>query len=165
MSVPPCGSMMKSDASLTILPPCTHVDAQHNGASTSSPDDRRHTSYFHYTVRAWLHIFSLCMHCERYGAREGRARSEMGGVLPGFCRRTYMPVVNRFSQAATYTRTWGTWRYAFLFKEDQVDQSLSTQARTRICRPKRLESKCAPAKHANRYSPPHPISISSRLEL
>lgn len=49
MSVPPRGSMMKSDASLTVLPPCTHVDAKHNGASTSSPDDRRHTSYFNYT--------------------------------------------------------------------------------------------------------------------
>lgn len=92
-----------------------------------------------------IHL-SLGIRCARYGAREGRARSEMGEVLPGFCRRTYMPVVNRFSQAATYTRTWGTWRYAFLFKEDQVDQSLSTQARTRVCRPKRLESKCAPAK-------------------
>lgn len=92
-----------------------------------------------------IHL-SLGIRCARYGAREGRARSEMGEVLPGFCRRTYMPVANRFSQAATYTRTWGTWRYAFLFKEDQVDQSLSTQTRTRICRPKRLESKCAPAK-------------------
>lgn len=86
---------------------CTHGDAQHNGASTSSPDDRRHTSYFHYTVRAWLHIFSLCMHCERYGAREGRARSEIGEALPAFCRRTYMPAANRFLQATNYTRTRG----------------------------------------------------------
>ena len=84
-----------------------------------------------------------------------RARSEMGAALPGFCRRTHMPVANRFSQAASYTRTWGTWRYAFLFKEDQVRQSLSTQARTQLCRPKRLEDKYSPAKHANRYSPPH----------
>ena len=49
---------------------------------------------------------SLCMHCARYGAREGRARSEMKEALPGFCRRTHMPVANRFSQAASYTRTW-----------------------------------------------------------
>jgi hypothetical protein len=94
-----------------------------------------------------------------------RVRSEMAEALPGFCRRTHMPVANRFSQAASYTRTWGTWRYACLFKKDQVVQSLSTQARTQICRPKRFEDKYPPAKHANRYSPPHAISISSRLEL
>lgn len=49
----------------------------------------------------------LCMCCARYGAREGTARSELGEALPGFCRRTHMPVANRFSQAASYTRTWG----------------------------------------------------------
>jgi hypothetical protein len=51
---------------------------------------------------------SLCMCCARYGAREGGARGgEMGEALPGFRRRTHMPVANRFSQAASYTRTWG----------------------------------------------------------
>lgn len=47
------------------------------------------------------------MHCASYGARERRARSEMEEALPGFCRRTHMPVANRLSQAASYTRTWG----------------------------------------------------------
>lgn len=61
-----------------------------------------------FTIRCvhYCIYLSLGMHCARYGAREGRARSEMGEALPGFCRRTYMPVANRFSQAASYTRTW-----------------------------------------------------------
>lgn len=81
-----------------------------------------------FTIRCVHHCIylSLGMHCARYGAWEGRARSEMGEALPGIlppdlhaCRKSFLAS----SELHAYMEMW---RYAFLFKEDRVDQSLST---------------------------------------
>jgi hypothetical protein len=90
---------------------CSLLDAQHNHTTVLVLALRMINGVQHTFTMRCVHdciYLSLCMRCARYGAREGRARGgEMGEALPGFCRRTHMPVANRFSQAASYTRTWG----------------------------------------------------------
>lgn len=95
----PTACLLNSDylASLQILDEvlCAHfavLDAQSvDCAKTSSPDDRRNITNIYSLCGACMIAYSSC--AKEIVAREGRARSEM---LPGFCRRTCMPVAHRF---------------------------------------------------------------------